>query len=748
MRKTIRRVTLSTSFLVLTLLGAGAAQAQQVPDSPAATPAAKDDSEQAGLAASSGEIVVTAQRVASTESKTPISMEVISGQKLIQNGSVDLQTLTQVDPSLNFDAGNGNGWITLRGVSGSGGIGPAVPVAFDGFYYNQNIIFNNSLYDVNRVEVLRGPQGTLFGRNASGGLINVITNDPTEKLGGYGTVTIGTYNQIDAEGALNIPISKGIALRVAFSSASHDGYRQVAGTPGGVADDQDARSARVKLAVHPFAGLEILGSFQITHVGGAGTADNIFNLPADENGFPTHERIALTHEDARIYNVAFPSMVNLNDKLYQLKITYDGLPFGISAAYLGGYDQLDYRHNTPTTGLDATVYGVPTTIELYSTQNPKTWNHEFRLVSAQDQPITWQAGVYYFRSTANTNGHFRDFATPDAPDFVSFPFYNVQRSIAGYGQASWKLGRNTLSAGLRDTFDYVSQTDLLSPDDGIFPAKQSTKYSKLTWHLGDDFQLNPHSLIYAKIDTGYRAGYFNLQTPCNCTGGPVLPSYIVPYSPEYVTAYEVGSKNRLLGGHLILNADAFYMDYKDEQLPESNQAGSFTVNAKRTKIYGAELGMDAIIDNIGQLDLNLTWLHARFASQLFTNAVNQTFDIGGNRLTQSPSLSLEAGFEHYFILSSGRVTARIQTKYQSGQYFDFYNVPDSYQKPFTRTDVHLTYESEGRHWSVDAFVQNLENSLVIVDEMESFSPPLTVPGTYNVGFQAPRTFGIRFSTKF
>src|SRR6202011_1258563 len=135
------------------------------------------------------EVIVTAQRVQSSESKTPISMEVFGQSELAAKGVVDIQTLAQTDPSVNFDTGNGNGYITMRGVSGQGGIGPAVSVAFDGFYYNLPYIFNNSLYDMNRIEVLRGPQGTLFGRNSTGGLVSVITNDPDKTFGGYGQVT-------------------------------------------------------------------------------------------------------------------------------------------------------------------------------------------------------------------------------------------------------------------------------------------------------------------------------------------------------------------------------------------------------------------------------------------------------------------------------------------------------------------------------------------------------------------------------
>ncbi|MDE2303143.1 MAG: TonB-dependent receptor, partial [Sphingomonadales bacterium] len=287
----------------------------------------------------------------------------------------------------------------------------------------------------------------------------------------------------------------------------------------------------------------------------------------------------------------------------------------------------------------------------------------------------------------------------------------------------------------------IAQTDLASPGDGIYPARQADSYSKWTWHVGDELQFNPHTMAYVKADTGYRAGFFNLYVPT--TG----PSYIQPYSPEYVTSFEAGTKNRLLNGHLKFDADIFYMRYSGEQLLESNQGGVITVNAARTNIYGTEISFAEEIEPLGEFDLNLNWLHARFGHQLFTNAVGQTFDIGGNRLTQAPDVSLTAAYEHVFKMTRGSITARIETKYQSGQYFDFYNVPDSYQKPYTRTDAYLTYQTRDGRWSIGAFVRNIENSVVIVDESESFAPPLSNPGTYNVGFQAPRTFGIQVGAK-
>src|SRR5258708_1480070 len=128
------------------------------------------------------EIIVTAQKVSSSESKTPISMEVYDGKSLASRGVTDIASLAYEDPSLNFDSGNGEGYLTIRGVAShdTTEIGdPAVPIATDGFFVNRPYVFNHTLYDINRIEVLRGPQGTLYGANAAGGLVRGVTNDPT-----------------------------------------------------------------------------------------------------------------------------------------------------------------------------------------------------------------------------------------------------------------------------------------------------------------------------------------------------------------------------------------------------------------------------------------------------------------------------------------------------------------------------------------------------------------------------------------
>ena len=130
------------------------------------------------------------------------------------------------------------------------------------------------------------------------------------------------------------------------------------------------------------------------------------------------------------------------------------------------------------------------------------------------------------------------------------------------------------------------------------------------------------------------------------------------------------------------------------------------------------------------------------------DALGQSYDIGGHQLTQSPEISATLGIDHVFPIEAGKLTFRAETKYQSGQYFDFYNFADSHQKAYTNSSAHLMFDSQDGRWQTDLFVRNIENALVITDESESYAPPVSMPGTYNVGFQAPRTWGVRVRANF
>ena len=217
-----------------------------------------DDTTGQPAVASLEEVVVTAEKRETTESKTPIAMDVLSAKQIQEQGVHDLGTLSQVDPSLQFaTTGIGAVFLTMRGVSSrdSTEIGdPAVPVGIDGFFQDRTYNVNEATYDLERIEVLRGPQGTLYGRNAIGGVVNFITQRPTQDYEGYATMDYGSYGTVNTQGAVNIPLSDVVQVRASWGTFYHDGYRSEPLADGAHYDDDDSKSARISVAFEPFDG--------------------------------------------------------------------------------------------------------------------------------------------------------------------------------------------------------------------------------------------------------------------------------------------------------------------------------------------------------------------------------------------------------------------------------------------------------------------------------------------------------------
>jgi iron complex outermembrane receptor protein len=215
------------------------------------------------------EVVVTAEKKTSSEEKTPIAMTVLSSDVLQSNAVGNLQNLSSIAPSVSFSQANAATVITIRGVSSRDTTetgDPAVAVNIDGFYFQRAIGFGDSLFDLQRVEVLRGPQATLYGRNATGGAINLVTAKPGKEFEANASVGFGNFDSITTQGALNLPLSDRVQMRVAYFTRSHDGYRDNA--PARDGDDEDAKAARLHLMVEPTDSLTLLLTAELTKLGG------------------------------------------------------------------------------------------------------------------------------------------------------------------------------------------------------------------------------------------------------------------------------------------------------------------------------------------------------------------------------------------------------------------------------------------------------------------------------------------------
>ncbi len=723
--------------------------------------------ESAAPAAEGGlaEVVVTAEKRVESAQKTPISMNVISAAEIAEKGIADFATLAANDTSVNFSANGSEGYLTVRGVSSHDvtEIGdPAVPIVIDGFTTIRPYTLTTSLYDLQRIEVLRGPQGTLYGRNAEGGLVNVISQKPTRDFGAGGTAELGNFNTNNFTGYINMPVSDSLQLRVSGSSRRHDGYRTITasdGQPEFKADDEDSHSLRFQASYSPFAGFNAWFLFQSTQLGGHGVASEniLFNPNPTNPGDISHDRPNLG--DPRRFPVYGPLSQDIDDKVYKWQFAYSALPWDMTVTYLGGYDNMQWHHASPV----PTLFGqdITTPVAFLQNEYPKTTNHELRLASDISRPLVWQAGLYYFeeRSTnLNSMGVTNPYAANQG-NLLSFFFPLVDtKSHAGFGQASYSINdENKITAGARYSRDTKSRDGVFNLDAfGLFGIDQrgESESSRTTYHIGYDWTPTNTNLVYAKFDTGYKPGGF---TTCN------------PYQPETVKTFEVGSKNRFDNNSIQFNVAAFYNKYENQQvsaLSATCSSGTVVQNAGSSKIYGMEATVDALFTESDKVDLGVTLLHARFddflASPTNGNAslsacpatetstsVDPTTglpvsvtncQLKGNMLPQAPNATLAVGYEHSWKLpNDAGLRLRLEGKYQTKQYFDSFNFNDTQQDGYGELNAYFGYSTE--KWRINLFGRNLADKVYLVDATE-----VTTGGahTYRYGFGAPRTFGVHF----
>ncbi|MBX7133539.1 MAG: TonB-dependent receptor, partial [Fimbriimonadaceae bacterium] len=259
-------------------------------------------------------------------------------------------------------------------------------------------------------------------------------------------------------------------------------------------------------------------------------------------------------------------------------------------------------------------------------------------------------------------------------------------------------------------------------------AASRSKDKDTSYHFGIDYQATPTSMLYAKVDKGYKSGGF---------------TSINEYGPETVLSYEVGSKNRFLGNSLQLNLSGFWYDYQDQQVSQVTSNGVQVLNAGSSRVKGLEAQVDWLVTANDTLDASVNWLDAKY-KDFAVNVAGVNVNQRGNRLVQAPEWALSAGYQHSFpTAGGGSIVPRIQGLYRSEQFFTFFNRFNDRQKSYTTLDLSLTYAAPQDSWNVQAYARNLTNTVVLTGaNIGSFT------GTNMYQFAAPRTYGVRLSTKF
>ncbi|MEO0031827.1 MAG: hypothetical protein RIS94_1585 [Pseudomonadota bacterium] len=715
------------------------------------------------------EIVVTATRAETSAQKTAVALTVYTGADLAAKGIASVQSLSAIDPSVNVTSSTGAAYVAVRGIASTDvtEIGdPSVPIARDGFYMNRSFSIGTSMYDVARVEVLKGPQGTLNGRNSTGGLVSIITNRPGRDAGMQGSVEVGSFNALNVEAAANVPVTDRVQVRLSGTHRQHDGYRNLgAGLPRG--DDEKLSSGRVQVAAQPLDNLKLWVSYQHDDIDDVGDVAMSSELAARPD-----------FGDARSFPNVYPSHTRIKADRVRWEASLSDLPGDLTLVYAGGYDKSQWLHQ-----LDATGPLYPAVRSFNQSESPKTWNHEVRLSNSVNSRLFVQVGYFHFQEANVINSGLYnhemtgDFAPGGHLGFLNFSDqygikfdYDVKtKSDAVFGQVAYALtDQFKLTVGGRYTWDKKVRTGqavlflpalatpfcALSPFDPVnnpqgcpnfpltTPGNGNLSHGEPTFHVGLDFSPTSTTLVYAKFDRGYKSGGFNSNGSA--------PS--VDYGPEKLNAFEIGTKNRFMGNRLQVNAAAFYFDYKGYQASQTSAVlggGAGTFNVGSAKIYGAELQTSALFGEGGRIDLNAAWLHTKFGKDaagndiVVTDGANVAHVITGNRLPNAPGLSVSGGIEYAVPFAGGKLTPRVDGKYSSAFYYTVFNNADTQSRAFATGNASLTYEPDGGQWQVQAFVRNFTDKVVLANAQRNY-----VSGLNTYQFQPPRTWGVRGSVKF
>jgi iron complex outermembrane receptor protein len=703
----------------------------QSPVKAAAADQATEEAPQDGLA----EIVVTAEKRPSVAQKTAIAMSVVTAETIQKNGVGNLKDLTSILPGVSFSQTNSSIVIGIRGVASRDTNNPAVSLSYDGFSTQAADGLNLSMFDIERVEVLRGPQGTLLGRNATAGAVNVITAKPTKDLGASLSGEFGNYLTYNTTGMVNLPVTDDIQVRASFQTRDHDGYRN--NPVGRDGDDEHSQAGRLSVAFQPTSRWSAMITGEIAHINDVGPVVQAVPLVYNADHVLSLSKPSIPG-DGKTFSATDGGFEHADMRALRWNTSYD-LGFA-SITYLGGYRYLDY-HRLNTLG---GAYGTDRQSLSYNAhEHIATWNHEIRLAAKSAGPFFWQIGANTFNEANRNYTTFQNYAgnqtlrgTPDNIYIYNYP-HDSTKSWAVFGQGSYQL-TSTLKAEVGARFT----KDLRQPDGYAQTASlaqylatgalnyttasvaASYRSQKTTYHGALDWQFTPRNLAYVKYDTGYKAGGINNA---------------VPYGPETITAYEIGSKNRFFGNKLEVNVDAFYYDYANQQVTQllPGSPTSQIVNAGKSQYYGVELEGIVLLSHRDRLDGYVSYIHAEYKDFAVANGATN-LQLSGNRPPQAPRFTLNAGYQHDFDLFGGSLTPRFQTHYETKSYFTIYNYGADSQDAYHKSDIIVSYKPANGRWSLEGYVRNLEDKLILANAQ---NPASTTYAAYRYQYLAPRTYG-------
>ena len=717
-------------------------------------------------------VIVTAERREQRAQDVPVALSAIGGDLMDSLGIRDVGTLGQRVPNLRFGPGvtGGENQLSMRGLTSANTTnGGDTPVSFsiDGVYFGRSTGVDPEMFDIQTIEVLRGPQGTLYGRNSVGGSINVVTNKPTDELSGHVDALIGDYNARIFRGWANVPLySCGdckILARIVGVSANHDPYQKnlsIAPTATHNSDGQNYDMLRGHLLFQFNADVDLLLSASKSHSYSPNASK--VQWGGDIGYRPTMAGYRFGgqtwYDDPRKIEKDYPER-------------FKGVQEGLSATFNWN---LGFAKLTSITARQK-IYRLQSAdadgsnLNIGKSENwwvsTAQYSQEMRLASNNEEdPLKWILGGFYFHEHSESGFAFSDTGVgipQPLGAFAAVPYnYNSANSLkttswAVFGQLDYDLAKTsaaiplTVTLGLRYTHDHKYGNSELryylpgfGPGDGNgFLASTGTlprfdqRFGQVTGKFGLAYKWTPDVMTYASVSRGYiSGGYLNIF-----------------YKPQFAWNYELGLKSQWADNTVQLNLSAFYMDVNDIQVFVQDVLGSRIDNADGATLKGIEAELIAYPMDGLRLNMQGMYQKAEYKDYVTDDGrypglllVNNK----GNRLVQTPKWTLNTGAEYAIHTEAGIITPRVDAFWSSDLYFTAFNDIRSRQNSYILVDLGLKWTDVQQKYQIDLFARNIFDRDVIASaglQSGSYGYGLQVD---NYTYYAPRTIGIRFGVNF
>ncbi len=733
------------------------------------------------------EIVVTAQKREEGLQETSIAVTAFTAGALENKNIVDISELANFTPNLVFDTTSPVSGLSSGAVIFIRGIGntdfslttdPGVGTYIDGVYVSRSAGGVFDVLDVERIEVLRGPQGTLFGRNTIGGAMDITSRRPGRELSGTLSATAGNFSRLDLRGSIDVPISDKLLTSFVFSSKTADGYVDRV-LVGGELGDQDRQAFRAKAVYEATDRLDFQVTYDYSKIDensaasvilgftpGASTIGYDLFRAAFDPSLPPLTDFLVNPEDDISFTTG-PTGTELDLHGFSFTANYAGDNWALK--YIGGYRDTDGAFNRDP---DNTPLAITHTFN--DNYDHEQTSHELQLTGTIGDRFQYIAGAYYFEEEG-TDDVFVPIFLPNVDDPANpfgFPaavnnFATVDNSSeAFFLQGTWDATETvSLTAGVRRTsddkgFDYtqyiaadidgnplpvpaaaVNENGVLTP--GLIPivgngsGSESISFDETTIRLGVDWQAQEDTLLYYNYSEGFKSGGFVLRY-VEARPAPLT------FDPEFVESHEIGLKWQGFDDRVRVNTAIFSMDYQDAQVTFfDNLGGPITANAGTVDITGLELEVTALVTDNLLLELGYGYTDAEYDSIRPISGLSLTIDESA-RLVNTPENSLQLGAEYSWPLAAGGdLTFRADYIYTDDIFNDSQNSPFLFQDSYNVTNLAVSYRSSDETWSVTGFVKNAGDERFITSGDSNFGL-----GFHEGNLNRPREYGVRLNYNF